>query len=61
MITKDEWLKLPEPEQIKVLEKCLRELLDIDQGKHKLSYTKEQGKLIDIKQEQEHFIFELFE
>ena len=55
-IRREEWFALNRAQRHVEIAKRLQELYDIEQGKHPLSGTKEQGQLTDIKVAHEKFI-----
>lgn len=56
MITKEVWLSYPQEKKKQEIESCLRQIVDIEEGKHNLSGTKEQGRLSQVRKDLETFI-----
>ena len=61
MIDAQLWLNLSEDEKVEELKRSLDLLLEIEEGRHSLSNTPEQGKLVWIKKELQEKIYQIIE
>jgi hypothetical protein len=61
MLDENIWLQLSEEEKFTELQSLLDMIITIDEGKHELSHTRQQGKLASIKKELHEKIFKIIE
>jgi hypothetical protein len=61
MLEENIWLQLNEEEKFAELQSYLQAVIAIEQGKHELSHTSEQGRLPGIKKELHEKIFKIIE
>lgn len=61
MLDENIWMRLNQKEKILELQNYLNELILIDEGKHELSNTQQQGKIPSIKKEIHEKIFKIIE
>jgi len=61
MLEENIWMQLSESEKLLELQTYLDTIIAIDEGKHVLSNTREQGKLPDIKKEFHDKIYKIIE
>ena len=61
MLDENIWMQLSEDDKFTELQSYLDAIIAIDKGRHELSQTREQGKLVAIKKELENKIFKIIE
>ena len=60
-MTKELWLSLSEDKKKETFREWLQQIYDIEKGRHRLSGTKEQGKLSQIRKDLEKLILSTLE
>lgn len=61
MLDETVWMALSEADKIQQLKIYIDELILIDEGNHRLSHSREQGKLSQIKKELQDKIYKIIE
>jgi hypothetical protein len=61
MLDENIWSRLSEAEKFIELRAYLNQLIDIEEGRHELSRTVEQGRLVEIKKEIHEKIYKIIE